>query len=68
MIARCGQRDSALEMAGRLKVFRDPETHPAAHYRLMEMLMEIGIRSGSILPFGDVNSGTLRGSRMELGW
>ena len=32
------------ELAGRLKVFRDPETHPAAHYRLMEMLMEIGIR------------------------
>jgi DNA-binding transcriptional LysR family regulator len=33
-----------LELAGRLKVFRDPETHPAAHYRLMEMLTEIGIR------------------------
>ena len=32
------------ELAGRLKVFRDPETHPAAHYRLMEMLTEIGIR------------------------
>jgi DNA-binding transcriptional LysR family regulator len=32
------------DLAGRLKVFRDPETHPAAHYRLMEMLMEIGIR------------------------
>jgi DNA-binding transcriptional LysR family regulator len=32
------------ELADRLKVFRDPETHPAAHYRLMEMLTEIGIR------------------------
>jgi DNA-binding transcriptional LysR family regulator len=32
------------DLAGRLKVFRDPETHPEAHYRLMEMLMEIGIR------------------------
>jgi DNA-binding transcriptional LysR family regulator len=31
------------ELAGRLKVFRDPETHPAAHHRLMEMLLEIGI-------------------------
>jgi hypothetical protein len=28
------------ELAGRLKVFRNPETHPAAHYRLTE----IGIR------------------------
>jgi DNA-binding transcriptional LysR family regulator len=32
------------ELAGRLKVFRDPDTHPAAHHRLMEMLLEIGIR------------------------
>lgn len=32
------------ELADRLKVFRDPETHPAAHHRLMEMLIEIGIR------------------------
>jgi DNA-binding transcriptional LysR family regulator len=32
------------ELAGRLTVFRDPETHPAAHHRLMEMLTEIGIR------------------------
>ena len=32
------------ELACRLKVFRDPDTHPAAHHRLMEMLMEIGIR------------------------
>jgi len=32
------------ELADRLKVFRDPETHPAAHNRLMEMLLEIGIR------------------------
>ena len=33
-----------IELAGRLKVFRDPETHPAAHYRLMEMLLELGIQ------------------------
>jgi DNA-binding transcriptional LysR family regulator len=32
------------ELADRLKVFRDPGTHPAAHHRLMEMLLEIGIR------------------------
>jgi DNA-binding transcriptional LysR family regulator len=32
------------ELAGRLKVFRDPDTHPAAHHRLMEMPLEIGIR------------------------
>ena len=32
------------ELAGRLTVFRDPETHPAAHHRLIEMLTEIGIR------------------------
>lgn len=32
------------ELADRLKVFRDPDTHPAAHVRLMEMLQEIGIR------------------------
>ncbi len=32
------------DLAGRLKVFRDPENHPAAHHRLMEMLLEIGIR------------------------
>jgi DNA-binding transcriptional LysR family regulator len=32
------------ELADRLNVFRDPETHPAAHHRLMEMLLEIGIR------------------------
>jgi DNA-binding transcriptional LysR family regulator len=32
------------ELASRLTIFRDPETHPAAHYQLMEMLTEIGIR------------------------
>lgn len=32
------------ELVGRLKVHRDPETHPAAHHRLVEMLQEIGIR------------------------
>jgi DNA-binding transcriptional LysR family regulator len=32
------------ELADRLKVFRDPDTHPAAHHRLTEMLLEIGIR------------------------
>ena len=40
------QQVIALEKAigVRIKVFRDPETHPAAHCRLMELLMEIGIR------------------------
>lgn len=32
------------ELADRLKVFRDPDAHPAAHQRLTEMLLEIGIR------------------------
>ncbi|HEX3986831.1 MAG TPA: LysR family transcriptional regulator [Acidobacteriaceae bacterium] len=32
------------EIADRLRVFRAPESHPAAHRRLMEMLGEIGIR------------------------
>ncbi len=32
------------DLAGRRKVFRDPENHPAAYHRLMEMLLEIGIR------------------------
>jgi DNA-binding transcriptional LysR family regulator len=31
-------------ISGRLRVFRDPETHPAAHERLMEMLAEVGIQ------------------------
>jgi DNA-binding transcriptional LysR family regulator len=32
------------EMADRLRVFRDPESHPSAHKRLLEMLAECGIR------------------------
>ncbi|MHB1958857.1 MAG: substrate-binding domain-containing protein, partial [Acidobacteriaceae bacterium] len=31
------------ELAKRLKIFRNPEAHPEAHARLMEMLGEIGI-------------------------
>ncbi|WP_260705718.1 LysR family transcriptional regulator [Edaphobacter flagellatus] len=31
------------EVAQRLKVFRDPELHPAAHARLSEMFSELGI-------------------------
>lgn len=31
------------EVASRLKVFRDPELHPAAHARLSEMFSELGI-------------------------
>ena len=31
------------ELAKRLKIFRNPEAHPEAHARLMEMLAEIGI-------------------------
>jgi LysR family hydrogen peroxide-inducible transcriptional activator len=31
------------EVAHRLKVFRDPELHPAAHARLSEMFSELGI-------------------------
>jgi DNA-binding transcriptional LysR family regulator len=31
------------ELAKRLKIFRNPEAHPEAHTRLMEMLAEIGI-------------------------
>ncbi len=31
------------EVAKRLRIFRNPETHPSAHERLMEMLAEIGI-------------------------
>lgn len=31
------------EVAPRLKVFRDPERHPAAHARLSEMLSELGL-------------------------
>jgi len=32
------------ELSRNLKIFRDPETHPAAHCRLMEMLAEIEIQ------------------------
>jgi DNA-binding transcriptional LysR family regulator len=31
------------DLSGKLKIFRDPEIHPAAHDRLVEMLMEVGI-------------------------
>jgi LysR family hydrogen peroxide-inducible transcriptional activator len=31
------------EVAPRLKVFRDPELHPAAHTRLSEMFAEVGV-------------------------
>ncbi len=32
------------ELAKRLKIFRNPDAHPEAHGRLMEMLTEIGIQ------------------------
>lgn len=32
------------ELAKKLNIFRDPETHPSAHSRLMEVLAEIGIK------------------------
>lgn len=32
------------EMADRLKIFRDPESHPSAHKRLLGMLAECGVR------------------------
>ncbi|HZY61087.1 MAG TPA: LysR family transcriptional regulator [Edaphobacter sp.] len=32
-----------IELARNLKIFRNPESHPAAHKRLMEMLAEIGV-------------------------
>ena len=32
------------ELAKRLKIFRNPEAHPEAHSRLIEMLAEIGIQ------------------------
>jgi hypothetical protein len=31
------------EVAQRITVFRDPELHPSAHSRLMEMFAEVGI-------------------------
>jgi DNA-binding transcriptional LysR family regulator len=33
-----------VEMGDRLRVFRDPESHPSAHKRLLEMLAECGVR------------------------
>lgn len=33
------------EMADRLRVFRDPESHPSAHRRLLQMLAEHGVRA-----------------------
>ena len=33
------------ELAKRLKIFRNPDAHPEAHARLMELLTEIGIKS-----------------------
>lgn len=32
------------ELADQLRVFRDPESHPSAHKRLLEMLAECGVR------------------------
>jgi DNA-binding transcriptional LysR family regulator len=32
------------ELADRLRIFRDPESHPSAHNRLLEMLTECGVR------------------------
>ncbi|HUA97882.1 MAG TPA: LysR family transcriptional regulator [Terracidiphilus sp.] len=32
------------EIADRLRVFRDPESHPSAHKRLLEMLADCGVR------------------------
>jgi DNA-binding transcriptional LysR family regulator len=32
------------ELADRLSIFRDPESHPSAHKRLLEMLTECGVR------------------------
>jgi DNA-binding transcriptional LysR family regulator len=34
---------SIANLSARLKIFRDPEIHPTAHDRLVEMLMEVGI-------------------------
>jgi DNA-binding transcriptional LysR family regulator len=31
-------------LATKLKIFRDPETHPSAHERLVEMLSQVGIK------------------------
>ena len=34
---------SISNLSANLKIFRDPEIHPTAHDRLVEMLMEVGI-------------------------
>ena len=34
---------SISNLSAKLKIFRDPEIHPTAHDRLVEMLMEVGI-------------------------
>jgi DNA-binding transcriptional LysR family regulator len=34
---------SVSELSAKLKIFRDPQVHPAGHDRLVEMLMEIGV-------------------------
>jgi DNA-binding transcriptional LysR family regulator len=34
---------SIADLSAKLKIFRDPEIHPTAHDRLLEMLMEVGI-------------------------
>ena len=34
---------SVSELSARLRIFRDPEIHPTAHDKLVEMLMEVGI-------------------------
>lgn len=34
---------SVSELSARLRIFRDPEIHPTAHEKLVEMLVEVGI-------------------------
>ena len=34
---------SVSELSARLRIFRDPEIHPTAHDKLVEMLVEVGI-------------------------
>ena len=31
-------------LAAKLRIFRDPESHPSAHCRLLEMLSDVGIK------------------------
>jgi hypothetical protein len=31
-------------LAAKLRIFRDPDTHPSAHERLVEMLSQVGIK------------------------